>query len=257
MSVAHQRTIHFQDSSESVLSRFSSVTDRQSPITDHQFQIDHLVDEFICQASDWKTLTALTLGGIAYRWGKIGILNVGAIHESPLLAGPLSIAGGLATEVTAFEFTNRVLQSLRATGRSPLQNQSLATNHRSPNLWAWSGPGGWKEALLSDLVTFGSLKGAGYLSRESNLVTQHLFSSSAMVAGQNAASQLGITPKSEGSLADQWIHAEAMNLQLGAGVALVHGLAPGMVSLERGLEVRFNFIRNRWSSHFYRSVGFR
>jgi hypothetical protein len=91
--------------------------------------------------------------------------------------------------------------------------------------------------LINDALTFGLLKGAGYLSRESNVVFQHAFSSTAMVTGHQSAALLGITPPPEGSLAEQFLHAEITNLQLGAGTSLVHAMAPGISALERGLDL--------------------
>jgi hypothetical protein len=132
----------------------------------------------------------------------------------------------LGSEVTAFEFTHRALQTVRATHASPL-----------PNLWSWNGQGGWKQALINDALTFGLLKGAGYFSRESNVVFQHAFSSTALVAGHQLSAQLGFLPNPVGSLAEQLLHAEATNLQLNAGTSLVQAMAPGISALERGLDL--------------------
>jgi hypothetical protein len=229
--------------SESILSRrnfFSSLSSPDLPKGESpssaQLLVDGLVTRFVDEAADIKTLASLTAGGLAYRYGKAAVLSsqfsvVSSGMVLPSLMRGGSVAFGLATEVTAFEFTNRSLDTiLRATGRSPLQDPS-------PNVWSWSGTGGWKQSLINDGLTFGILKGAGYLSRESNVVFQHAFSSTAMVAGHQASAFLGIAPKAEGSLAEQLLHAEATNLQLGAGTSLVHSMAPGISALERGLDL--------------------
>jgi len=54
---------------------------------------------------------------------------------------------------------------------------------------------------------------------------------------------LGIEPRPNGTLAEQFLHAEATNLQIGAGMALAHRFAPGINALERGLDLTLR-IRN-------------
>src|SRR5215471_8625725 len=74
-----------------------------------QKSVDSLVSGFVDQATDVKTLVALTSGGLAYRYGRIGVMGlpVGSYCNTPLRIA--SIALGLGSEVTAFEFTNRFL----------------------------------------------------------------------------------------------------------------------------------------------------
>jgi hypothetical protein len=175
-----------------------------------QAQVDTLVGRFVEEATDLRTLASLTAGGLAYRYGRMGTMALGNGQVAPsifLRAGGmplrlLSLGLGLGSEVVAFEFTQRSLTTLWATDRSPLRNPSQVTEHESPNLWSWKGQGGWKQALFNDVLTFGLLKGAGYLSRESNVVFQHAFSSTAMVTGHQSAALLGIAPSPEGSLAN-------------------------------------------------------
>jgi hypothetical protein len=173
--------------------------------------------------------------------GRIGVmgLNVGAGCNATLRAS--SILVGLGSEVTAFEFVNRSLISLRErTGLKPAPTE---------NLWNWRGVGGWEEGLVHSLITFGLLRGAGYLARDQNLVFQHAFQSSAMVAGQNIVD--GITEergdlKIAPPLAEQFLQAEAINLQMGAGTGLMHSMAPGIHALERGLDLS---LRNVGATH--------
>jgi diguanylate cyclase (GGDEF)-like protein len=216
--------------SETLLSRSSSLFSTASSLSSTQFQCDNLVSHFVEEAASPTTLAALSVGGLAYRLGRVGVLglNAGAYCNTPLRLA--SIALGLGSEVTAFELTNRALQTFRAIGRSPLQYQS-------PNLWSWSGPGGWREGLISSLVTFGMLRGAGFLAREQNIAFQHLLQSGAMVGGHQAIGLLGIVPRPEGTLTEQFLHAEATNLQMSAGAGLVHSLAPGIHAFERGLDL--------------------
>ena len=152
-----------------------------------------------------------------------------ALGEGRLAAAPLrmlSVGVGLGTEVTAFETSSRAFTT-------------LAGENANPNLWNWNGEGGLRQGLLTSLLTFGMLKGAGHLSRESNVVFQHAFSSTAMVAGHQSASMLGIISRPEGSLAEQLLHAEMTNLQLGAGTSLLHTVAPEFTPWNGGSISRF------------------
>ncbi|MFO1518329.1 MAG: helix-turn-helix transcriptional regulator [bacterium] len=124
----------------------------------------------------------------------------------------------------AFEGTSRLLAT--ASG-----------DRNNPHLWQWSGQGGWAQGLSTSLVTFGMLKSAGYAAREQNVILQHLFSDFAMVGGHQVTGALGWTPHAEGTLAEQLLHAEVTNLQLGAGMSLLHTAAPGLAAFERGLDL--------------------
>jgi hypothetical protein len=197
------------------LSPFSSV----SGLTTTQVQLDTLTSHFVEEAANPQTRRHH--GGGFDRLGRIGILGMG----SSSVLRPLSVIGGLGSEVAAFEFANRSFTQLWATGRSPLQE--------NPNLWNWSGPGGWRDGLATSLVTFGTLRIAGSLARQQNLVLQHFLQSSAMVMGHQIAGGIGIAPRPEGTLAEQFLHAEATNLQLSAGSSLLHAMAPGLHALER------------------------
>src|SRR4030095_15482420 len=58
-----------------------------------------------------------------------------------------------------------------------------------------------------------------------------------MVLGHQVTGAFSLAPRPEGSLAEQLLHAEAMNLQLGAGMALGHRFMPGLQGLQRGLDL--------------------
>ncbi len=116
--------------SESLLSRRLQLSSfPETTLTSVQSEADGLVTHFVDEAADLKTLASLTAGGLAYRYGKtavlssqLSVLSKGMILPSLVRGG--SIAFGLVTEVTAFEFTHRFLTTLvRAHGPAPLQNQ--------------------------------------------------------------------------------------------------------------------------------------
>jgi len=215
-------------SRETVLSR--SISQKKLGTTPLQNQVDGLVSDFVDQATDWKSIAAMTAGGLAYRWGKISVMGTNWARQVAPLQKPLAIAFGLSSEVTAFEFTNRSLITI--TERAGLKPAPTT------QLWNWSGPGGWKEGLLNSFITFGTLKGFGQLSQGQNLVLQHGFQDLGIVAGHQLVSLTGLGPKPEGSLAEQMLHAEATNLQMGAGMALGHAFTGGRVlAWERALSL--------------------
>jgi hypothetical protein len=75
-----------------------------------------------------------------------------------------------------------------------------------------------------------------------------------MVSGHQAIGLLGIAPRPEGTLAEQFLHAEATNLQMSAGAGVIHSLAPGIHAFERGLDLSLaNGERNSFSSLFFDS----
>src|SRR4030095_13521983 len=195
----------------SLLSR-ASVSSGPSPL---QSQVDGLVGGFVGQATDWRSLAAMTAGGMAYRAGRIGVMGLGS--SSALRVA--SVGLGLTAEVSTFELTHRGLHS------------------PNPNLWRWNGSGGIRQGLFQSFITFGTLKSAGHLARGENIIAQHLLQDTAMVLGHQASAALGVIPRPTGTLAEQFLHAEATNLQIGTGMALAHRIAPGMSALERGLDL--------------------
>gem|GEM_PF-3642493 len=215
---------------------------RSAPGTLHplQSQVDSLVGHFIEGATDWRLLASFTVGGVAYRMGKIGAMGWGGNAVKAL-----SVGAGLMAELSAFELAHRGLTSLTVGARFPRpQFVSNGTGGETPplhpentNLWRWSGPGGLRQGLLQSLVTFGTLKGAGHLTLGQNLIAQHLFQDTAMVLAHHATAAFKITPPPRGSLAEQLMEAEGANLQMGAGMALAHRFAPGVAALERGLQL--------------------
>jgi hypothetical protein len=200
-----------------LLESSSTISTSSSLLKPLQAQVDDCVSHFTEQALDLKSIGAMMVGGMTYRLGRIGAMAAGT--------GRLASFGiGLGVEVTAFEMTNRSLSSL--TGE----------NHLNPNLWKWGGVGGIRQGLLSSLITFGSLKGAGHLAQGENVVVQHLLQDTGMVLGHQVSGAFGVTEHPTGSLAEQFLHAEAMNLQMSAGMALASRLAP-LTALEKGVDL--------------------
>gem|GEM_PF-4181938 len=202
-----------------------------------QQQVDQMVGGFVVQAADWKSLAALAAGGMAYRLGRIGAIGVGSSQGIRMA----SLGLGLAAEVSAFEGTTRALNSVGAGSPRPTILSQGAGAETAPlhenNLWRWNGHGGLKHGLLSSLITFGTLKGFGRLAQGQNLILQHGAQDLGMVLGHQLAYRSGIGNKPEGTLAEQFLHAEITNLQLAAGTSLSHGALPRLASMERGLDL--------------------
>ena len=221
-----------------------------NPLTPLQAQTQDLVSTFVEKATDGPSLAALMAGGIAYRVGRIGAMgfHIGSSGRASLQVA--SIGLGLTAEVSAFELVHRGLTSLPVGARSGhpqfvskgTGEETSPLHSENPNLWRWSGPGGLRQGLFHSLITFGTLKGAGRLAQGQNLIARHLFQDTAMVMGHQTAGVLGLGTRPTGTLAEQFLNAEAMNLQMSAGAALGHRLAPGMNGLERRFDVSLNFL---------------
>src|SRR5262245_24947050 len=201
-----------------------------------QSQVDGLVDGFVQQATDWRSLAAMMAGGMAYRVGRTGALTAGT--------GRLASLGiGLSAEVTAFELTNRALQSVGAGLVSAhFEGHPQGVPLQARNLWRWEGQGGIRQGFLNSFITFGSLKGSARVAQGENVVVQHLLQDTGMVLGHQVSASFGITDRPQGTFAEQVLHAEATNLQMSAGMALAHSVAPGIQGLERGLDLSLRSI---------------
>jgi len=231
--------------SNSVGSNFSSPrpsllernSDPHAGLSEAQTQADACVGGFLRQATDWHALAALTAGGMAYRLGRIGVMSLGSGHG----IRALSFGAGLAAEVSAFEIAHRSLVGARFPRPQFTSNgtggETPPLHPEIPNFWKWSGHGGLREGLLSSLVTFGTLKGFGRLAQGENLIVQHGSQATGMVLGHQIAFHLG-GARPVGDLTTQFLHAEATNLQLGAGMAVSHALTGGRLhGIERGLDL--------------------
>src|SRR5215467_12924799 len=139
---------------QGLLSRSSLSPSLMSPL---QSQVDGLVGGFTQQATDWRSLAAMMVGGMTYRLGRVGAMATGSGRIA-------SVGIGLGAEVTAFEITNRTLQSVGAGLVSAhFEGHPQGVPLQARNLWKWEGQGGIRQGLLSSLVTFTTLKGAGHL----------------------------------------------------------------------------------------------
>lgn len=222
---------HTVGTDTSILSRTSENGYQQGfALTSIQVQVDHLLENFIHEASNPYTLTAMVAGGAAFRLGRMGALATGGrwLGASPGtfasygLRG-LSVGVGFGSEVMAFEGSHRALR--------------VGLGGADASLLAWSGENGLKRGLVSSALTLGALKVGGHISRDQNIVLQHLFADTAMVAAHQVSAAFGMTPRPTGNLAEQYLHAEATNLQMQVGMRLVHNVAPRLAAAERNLDL--------------------
>ncbi|MFO1519174.1 MAG: DNA-directed RNA polymerase subunit alpha C-terminal domain-containing protein [bacterium] len=216
------RAFGFSSSSDAsqVLERFSQTSlNAAASVRAEQAAFDGLVSGFVEESTNWRSLAAMMAGGMAYRLGRVGVMSfAGASSAAPIL-GLASRAAGLASEVTVFEGMGDILRS-----PSPLAGEGR-------------GEGGFWNRWRSSFVQFGMLKLGGAAANGQNVFIQHLFQDVAMVGGHQLTARLGLTPAPEGSLAQQFLHAEATNLQLGLSMGLAHSIVPGIHAFENSLEL--------------------
>ncbi len=169
-----------------------------------QLQTSALESSFSHEACNWRSLTGMMAGSLAFRIGRLAALesfsNLGLMRHvfvAPAFRA-LAFTSALAGEVTAFRGAN---QFLAPTVTSPEQS--------------FLNPQGWMATFVDflSLKTFAPL-GAG------NVFFGHVSQNLGMMAGHYATSSLGFTPQAQGSLAEQFFHASAMNLQMGVGLLL-------------------------------------
>ncbi|MFO1520103.1 MAG: FHA domain-containing protein [bacterium] len=207
----------------SLEARFSqqSLNNLSSSLTRGQAQIDQMVGHFNEEATRGSLFLAMGVGGAAFRLGRMGSL---ALSPANPVASLFSYGTGLVSEVAAFESTQRAFAS-------------FGSENHNPNLWRWSGGGGWGENFASNLLTFGVLRGFGGFTQGSNLFVQHATQSSAVVAGQQLAYRLGWTERPEGSLTEQLLRAETTNLHMLVGGAVFARVFPALHQVENALEL--------------------
>ncbi|MFO1518355.1 MAG: cytochrome P450 [bacterium] len=204
---------------DSLLTRFSQTSfgPAVSGLSTAQAHVDCYVSSFVEQASDFTSVAAMTLGGLACRLGRLGTLSLVEGLPARSLVRLISHGVGLASEVTAFETSQRGLRHL--TGDA---------SHLQQGFWD-----GWR----SSFVNFGILKLGGAAAQGQNLFVRHFIQDGAMVAGNQFTARLGWTPAPRGDWAEQFLHAEVLNLQTGAALSFAHACSPGLYGLERGLDL--------------------
>jgi hypothetical protein len=181
-------------------------------LTHTQRVVDHSVEHFAEAASDYRFL-----GG--HRWKRR--LRVGrwvateglasCLYNSPHLLRGLASLAGISAESLVFSEASRFLKI------APLSS--------------------FGNSFAATFISLSSLRVLGSLSRDQNLLVQHLFTDLGMVAGHQLSARFGLSPSPEGTLADQLLQAETLNWQMKTGMALTAEILPQPRHFERGLEL--------------------
>ncbi len=164
-----------------------------SSLSSGQIEIDQITNSFASSTCDWRTLTAMSLGGLSFRLGKLASIR---------LSGAFANGVGLFSEVATFRSAEAILRR---------ENLSGAFE---------------RKAFLSTALDFALLKGAGNIVQGQNIFFAHAIQSGTMVLGHDLGASLHLVEREEGSLAKRWMMAEATNLQMMAGMNLM-GVATG------------------------------
>ncbi|MBL7685307.1 MAG: hypothetical protein JNK65_04640, partial [Deltaproteobacteria bacterium] len=218
--------------SDSLLARLASNSLDSTPeLSSTQRTIDQAIGSATHELTNWHALAAMATGSMFFRFGRMATLGLGSTLE----AGTLMQAGvrtssylvGLSTEVAAFEGVSRLLA--RASG-----------DISNPNLFRWSGAGGWSEGLRSSFVNFGFLKFMGHLGHGQNAIITNLTADLGMVGGHELAHHLGITPAQEGTFLERMVQAQITNLQMGFSMSLMGRLAPRLQAVERSMDLHMS-----------------
>lgn len=170
--------------------------------------------------TDWRALTSMALGGFAYRATSCFLRTLPLRNLNHWIAPAL----GLSSEVSVYRASYHLLSG---------------STHSS-----WT----------TDFVNFGSLKVFGKLAQGHNLVLSHAFQNFGMMVGHHLAYGFHLTTRPEGTLAEQFLHAEITNWQMKAGMQLFGGFTSHRLNLiERRLHTLEQSYRPRSffeGSHF-------
>lgn len=194
-----------------------------------QLALDATLRHFCEEATNPVTIASMTLGGLAFQGTRTGLLGLG-ISQNSLIRNGLTYAGALASEVTVFRASNRLLQ----------EGTSEGTFSRE-----------W----FSTALDIGLLKFTGLTSARQNIFLRHASQDLAMVTGHEIGAHLGWIPAQSGTFIEKLFQAEALNWSMIAGSALGHRLTGGRLQiLERSLSLRaetlsrnFNRFEPRWN----------
>ncbi len=204
------------------------VSFEKSPLSPTQIKSDALQSSFASGASDWRALTAMTFGGLAYRFTKLSFMSSSSLFIQKYAAPVI----GLTSEVSVYRKTQSLLQA------SALSNEGF-------------------KSWFTDFVHFASLKSFGKFSAGQNLFFTHALQDAGMLAGHHLTYALDLSLKPEGTLAEQWIHAEMTNWQIRAGMSL--GAIFGgrrFIQYEQGLEVRMKALAEKTKTSLIPKVSF-
>src|SRR5262245_26139564 len=214
MSVVFSKGVPSLSSRASLLDRADPHT-QTKPLSPTQSGVDTLVGSAVSTVSDEKMMTSLFAAGAVGRFIRLGTVAASGKSLAPLAVQTMSHVTALAGESAVFAGMERKF----AQWEGHASTQSFQKD--------------WARAFLN----LGSLKLLGTTAQGQNLLLQHLLTDLGMVGGQQAGAEFGLVEKPQGSLAQQMIHAEGMNLGMKGSLALLHGFSPRLSALERSLDL--------------------
>lgn len=176
-----------------------------------QLGVDSLQFSFSSQATDSVNLLAMTAGGLSSRVARAACLS--ALQALPaFLRFSFTSLFSLSVEVAAFRGVNH---SLRPS---------------EENYWSAQG-------FAREMINFGCLKGVGHFVQATNPLSAHMLQNLGMMLGEEAGARLHLTPETQGSFAERFVHASVTNFALGVGT-LLSGVFTGhrIAQVERALE---------------------
>jgi hypothetical protein len=192
-------------------------------LSENQALVDQMVSSSVSEATKGSTLLAMFGAGAVSRLTRAGVMSL-ALGEGgkivPLLTRGSSYAIALANESATFAGIERGF-------------------HPSPASFEKD----WARAFIN----LGSLKLLGGAAEGQNLLLQHLVTDLGMVGGQQVGAQLGVVERPQGGFAQQMIQAEVLNWSQKGGMALIHGLSPDLLPMEKSMDL---YLRSRESGLF-------
>lgn len=199
-----------------------------SALSTVQLKQDALIGSFSEHASDPYSLAGIVGGGAAFRLVRgLSVAGLGGLVANSRLGAALLRAGsniaGVAAESGTFVTSQRLLL--------------LAAGEADVSVLKWSGRDGIKNAWLSSMVSFSAMRVSGVFTAGQNSFIQHTASVNAMVGANHLTAAAGFTEAHSGSLMEEYIEASVMDLQVRAGMGLLHHFAPGIGRWERGLDL--------------------
>jgi signal transduction histidine kinase len=216
--------------SETFLTHYSHSNFIQSTdLTPIQIQMDGLISSFVERASDGYALAGIFIGGGGGRLSRLGILHGGraAAALAPKILGPFVKGSGwitgFAVESALFGVSPRILKVV-------YEKENLS----SLNLY---GEAGVIHDSIHSAAGLLGFKLAGIASAPLNPFARNLFQAGAIIASQQTLALLERVDRRREGFGEKFVEAEAMVLQLWAGMSMLYRFAPTLHQSEQKREI--------------------
>ena len=162
--------------------------------TSSHIKVDGFLSNFCHELRDWRNLAAMTIGGFAYRLGRVGMLGVSSVTAIDRIAAPMI---GLACKVT---ISRQASFFLKGEACSPVG----------------------KEYWLRDYLSFGSLKLFGRISYFQSLLFSHFIQNKGMALDRQIAYGLHLATFPNAAFLRTNPRSEAVYFNFGRRALLLH-----------------------------------